>query len=57
MLALATGTFACETNLRPWGGPAHTLYPDRIGTGEPAIQLRNEASFGNGEAMDCRTRK
>ena len=41
--------------LGPWGGPAYQL--DESGGGEPAIKLRNDHQYWNGEPMDYRSLK
>ena len=59
LVALAAITLVgCSSiGLGPWGGPAYDLDVNKIGTGEPAISLRNDGEFWNGQPMDCRTRR
>lgn len=56
ILATLIALAGCNT-LGPWGGPAYTLDTDKVGTGQSAISLRNDAQFWNGEPMDYRTRR
>jgi hypothetical protein len=50
LIALAPA--GCSIPLGPWGGPAYTLEPSQIGTGQDAIVPRNDARYADGEAMD-----
>ena len=57
-LVLATISISCGTiDLGPRGGPAHTLDTDKIGTGQQAINPRNDAQYWNGQPMDYRNRR
>ena len=56
LLALPVAGSGCSINLGPWGGPAYTLDLDRIGTGEPAINLRNDESYQDGQPTGYRSR-
>jgi hypothetical protein len=46
----------CRIPVGPWGGPGYELHTDKIGTGEQAIQPRNDSTYWHGERMDQRTR-
>ena len=48
---------AFVSELGPWGGPAYTVDSDKLGTGQQAVELRNDSAYCNGEAMDARKRR
>jgi hypothetical protein len=47
----------CRIPLGPWNGSAFQLDTDKIGSGEPAVQKRNDRDYWNGEPMDYRKLK
>ena len=57
LLALPVAGVGCSFNLGPWGGPAYTLDLDRVGTGEEAINLRNDAYYQDGQPTGYRARR
>jgi hypothetical protein len=54
VLLLVIGLLPTGCNLGPWGGPAYTLDPFQIGSGQQAIVPRNDSWFSSGEQMDYR---
>ncbi len=52
-------TGGCTIDPGSWGGdgPAYTLDPSKIGTGQPAITQEDDAHYWNGQSMDHHTRR
>ena len=60
MIRIALGMILLMTtgcSFGPWGGPAYTLDPGKIGTGQQAITPRNDGFYSNGYSDDYRTRR
>jgi hypothetical protein len=54
-LILAGSSGGCALiDLGPWGGPAYTLDTGRLGSGEPALELRNDSEYIHGQPVDAR---
>jgi len=56
-LVIALVSAGCSWPLGPWGGPAYELDLSKVGTGQEAISLRNDAEYKNGEPMDYKKRR
>jgi len=56
-LIMFTAISGCAWNLGPWGGPAYMLDLNRVGSGEQAIQPRNDDANWHGQPVNLRTRR